>query len=139
MKQCILSLVAVAAATSLSACGGDSGGGGETDAVSQAVESGILSNAYLEGEWCYDHYEADGQVEQEQIGYRFDADGGLMYQAESDGPIDQEGSYEIGRRGLTISPAFDAFPPMRAVSIDADRLTLLAMEAQLVWTRGPCA
>lgn len=125
-------------AAALSGCGGGDDPGGGQSAAERAADANILTAEYLAGEWCYVRYEAGGDVEEQQITYRFEADGSLLYQNNSGTPVEQPGTFEIGREGLEISPTFSAFPPMRAASIDPDRLTLLSMGAELLWTRGAC-
>lgn len=68
-----------------------------------------LTAEFLEGEWCYTHYMAGAQRNDENINYVFNADGTLRYQNNSNTAVDRPGGYEIDGAELKINPVFAAF------------------------------
>ena len=83
-----------------------------------------MSSEYLSGEWCYTHYEAGGEKEQENITYIFSSDGTLLYQNSSlSKEVGSKGSYTIVGDELKIRPVFAAFT-LRIKSIEASTFVL---------------
>jgi len=101
-----------------------------------------LSPKYLAGEWCYAYMEAgysgDKQRDQQSITYKFMSYGSLLYQNNSNTPVEKEGSYKLNEGKLTILPAL-RFLPHEIYSVDEDRFVLGNSVTQLTFIRGPCA
>jgi hypothetical protein len=50
------------------------------DAAANASEGLALEGSYLEGAWCFTHTDYNGEIEDEQVNYRFGSDGDLAVQ-----------------------------------------------------------
>ncbi len=140
----LTNILAISAVAALSACSG----GGETapaagDTAQEAAEApstatAELTGEFLQGEWCYDHYEGGDTVTEEKINYVFNADGTLKYQNNPATPVDKDGSYAFENGALVITPAMQLIP-LEPVSVEEQTMVFASMGGQFFWTRGACA
>lgn len=105
----------------------------------QASTAGNLeiSADYLAGQWCYLYYDAGGERSEENIDYVFSEDGTLMYQNNSDSPVDRPGHWKLDGNALSVGPA--VWMVAKTVhSVDEDRFALANGSVQAVFARGVC-
>lgn len=96
-----------------------------------------LSPDYLAGEWCYSHYEAGGEREEQSLKYVFAKDGTLQYQNSEHSAKLKPGSYRFEDGILRIKPALMLFK-FRVAEQSPDRLVLDSL-GQHVFLRGTCS
>lgn len=95
-----------------------------------------VSPEYLDGPWCYSHYEAGGQRNEQNIDYVFNSDGSLLYQNNSGSAVDRPGTWSIQGERVNIHPTFMAFR-LKVKEETSDRLVLTGL-GNHVFTRGAC-
>jgi hypothetical protein len=95
-----------------------------------------LSPDYLAGEWCYSHYEASGEREEQNLNYVFAKDGTLQYQNSEYSDQLKPGTYQFEDGILRIKPAFMLFK-FRVAEQSQDQLVLDSL-GRHVFLRGAC-
>jgi len=68
-----------------------------------------LSPDYLAGPWCYSHYQAGDQREDQNINYVFNQDGTLLYQNNPSTPVEKPGTWSPDGDAISIKPTFMMF------------------------------
>lgn len=100
------------------------------------VVAGALTPEDLAGAWCYSHYEAGGEREEQDITYIFNSDGTMLYQNTSDSPVDKSGTYSIDGDQVELKPTFMMFN-LVVKSETMDQFVLDAF-GDHVFERGEC-
>lgn len=95
-----------------------------------------ISPSYLAGTWCYSHYEAGSEREDQNITYIFNEDGTLLYQNASGSSVDKQGAYEFNDGVLRIKPALMFFK-FTVKEQSPDRLVLDSL-GEHVFLRDEC-
>lgn len=100
------------------------------------VAAGALTAEDLAGTWCYSHYEAGGEREDQNITYVFNSDGTLQYNNTPGASTDKPGTYSIDGDGMEIEPTFAVFN-LTVKSQEEDRFVLDGL-GKHVFVRGEC-
>lgn len=100
------------------------------------VAAGALTAEDFAGTWCYSHYEAGGEREDQNITYVFNSDGTLLYQNTPGSSIDKPGTYSIDGDSVEIEPTFAVFN-LTVKSEEQDRVVLGGL-GEHVFMRGEC-
>lgn len=100
------------------------------------VAAGALTAEDLAGIWCYSHYEAGGEREDQNITYVFNSDGTLQYNNTPGAPTDKPGTYSIDGDSIEIEPTFAVFN-LTVKSREEDRFVLSGL-GEHVFARGEC-
>jgi len=90
----------------------------------------------LAGTWCFSHYEAGGEREDENITYVFHSDGTLQYQNSSSSAVDNEGTFRIEGDSIEIKPTLMMFN-LTIKSASEERLVLDGL-GEFFFLRGKC-
>jgi hypothetical protein len=102
----------------------------------QASLSAQLTPGYLQGAWCYSHYDVGGSREDQNITYLFQADGSLLYQGAPGGALTQRGRYRIEGDTVRIEPSLMLFA-LTVASTTNDSFVLQGM-GEHHFVRGRC-